>query len=88
MKKAEGTETTKPKFDVRLKGVRIAVWQNQSDDGRRFFSATPSRMFRDAGNEAKYTSSGFSAADLVLLKECATRALEFMAAQQDLNEEE
>ena len=84
----ERTERTKPTFESRLNGVRVAVWENETD-GRRWFSAAPSRRFVDASSkEAKYTGTFNGVADLVLLREEINRAIDWMTSREFGNEEE
>jgi hypothetical protein len=85
----EKGEKNKTAFEVRLKGIRLAVWQNESEtDGRHWFTATPSRRYVDsATNEAKYSTS-FSAGDLVLLQEAIRRTLDWMSSQSEPDGEE
>ena len=83
----EKTERNKVAFDVNLKGVRLAVFQNESE-ARRWYSAVPSRRYKDsATGETKYTTS-FSAGDLILLRESITQVLTWMSTHQEMNEEE
>jgi hypothetical protein len=84
----EKEEKRKPDYDVRLKGVRLAVWKNQTD-GRTWFSAAPSRRsVENGGKEAKYYTTFNGVADLVLLREEINQAISWMTAQEDQVEEE
>ncbi len=84
----ERTERTKPAFEARLNGVRLAVWQNETD-GRQWFSAAPSRRFVDSSSkEAKYTGTFNGVADLVLLREAINQAIDWMTSRQLGGEEE
>jgi hypothetical protein len=80
-------EKTKPAFEARLNGIRLAVWENETD-GRRWFSAAPSRRFVSEGNEAKYTATFNGIADLVLLRELINQAIAWMSSRGERSEEE
>ncbi len=55
-------EKRKPDFETRLNGVRLAVWANETD-GRRWYSASPTRRVVEAGSkEAKYFRSASATA--------------------------
>lgn len=84
----ERTERTRPAFESRLNGVRLAVWENETD-GRRWFSAAPSRRFVDGSSkEAKYSGTFNGVADLVLLREAINQAIDWMTSRELGNEEE
>lgn len=81
-------ENDKPAFEAKLRGIRIAVWQNETD-GRRWYSAAPSRRFVDSGTkEAKYTAKFNGVADLVLLREVINQAVAWIGDQQADGDEE
>jgi hypothetical protein len=76
-------EKRKPGFDARFNGVRLAVWANETD-GRRWYSAAPSRrVVEGAGKETKYYSTFNGAADLVLLRAAIDRAIDWINRQED-----
>jgi hypothetical protein len=81
-------EKARPAFETRLNGVRVAVWENETD-GRRWFSAAPSRRFVDSeSKEAKYTATFNGVADLVLLREAVNQAIAWMSSRGEKSEEE
>ncbi|HEY4307989.1 MAG TPA: hypothetical protein VGN12_00930 [Pirellulales bacterium] len=74
----ERTERTKPAYEAKLNGVRLAVWENETD-GRRWHSAAPSRRFVDpSSKEPKYTATFNGVADLCLLREAINQAIDWM----------
>jgi len=73
----------KPDREIRLNGIRLAVWANETD-GRRWFSAAPSRRVAEAGSkEAKYYTTFNGVADLVLLRAAIDQAIDWMNRQRD-----
>jgi hypothetical protein len=84
----ERTERTTPSFVANLNGIRLAVWENETDS-RRWFSAMPSRRFVESGStEAKYTSSFRGIGDLVILRQTIDMAIQWMTNREHGNEEE
>ena len=78
----ERTERAKPTFEARLNGVRLAVWENETD-GRRWFSAAPSRRYVDSDSkEPKFTATFNGVADLVLLRETINQAIDWMTRRE------
>lgn len=76
-------EKRKPDFDARLNGVRLAVWANETD-GRRWYSAAPSRRVGEAGSkEAKYYATFNGVADLVLLRAVIDQAIDWIGRQHE-----
>lgn len=81
-------EKTKPSYDARLNGIRVAVWENETD-GRRWFSAAPSRRFLEAGSkEPRYAATFNGVPDLVLLREAINRAIEWMTGRESEGDED
>ncbi len=79
----EKEDKRKPVFDRRHKGVRLAVWKNQTD-GRDWFSAAPSRRaIENGGKEAKYYTTFNSVADLVLLRQLIDEAIDWINQQME-----
>ena len=70
----------KPCFEARIGTIRLALWDNQTADGRHWYSAAPTRRyFPDANSkEAKYASTFNGVADLVLLREAINQAIDFL----------
>lgn len=85
----ERPERTTPVFQAKLKGIRLAVFENITSDGRRWYSCSPSRQFQDLGTkEAKYATTFNGAADLVLLRELITAALSWLSARNEQGDED
>jgi hypothetical protein len=77
-----------PSFDNRLSSVRLPVWENETE-GRRWYTAAPSKRFVDATTqEVKYTSKFSGVADLVLLRELINRAIAWIESRGERSEEE
>jgi hypothetical protein len=83
-------EKTRPAFEASLKGIRVAVFDNETTDGtRRWYSCAPSRRFVEAGSqEAKYTATFNGIADLVLLRELINQAIAWMSTREECSEVE
>ena len=78
----------RPVFEARLKGIRLALFENETD-GRRWYSASPSRRWVDAATkEPSYATTFNGAADLILLRELIDRAVDWMSRQSEQAEEE
>lgn len=73
-----------PVDEVRLGGVKAAIWLNESDDGRTYHTTTFSRIYRNDEGEWRSTAS-FRAGDLLLLAKVAdrthSRILEYRASR-------
>jgi hypothetical protein len=84
----ERTERTKPAFEARLNGVRLAVWENEKD-GRRWYSAAPSRRYTTTeSSEPKFTATFNGIADLVLLRETINQAIDWLTRREQTEDEE
>ncbi len=83
-------ENTKPAFESKLGSIRLAVWENATTEGRRWYSAAPTRRyFPDAqSKEAKYASTFNGIADLVLLREAINQAIAWMSSREQHGQEE
>lgn len=76
-----------PSYDTKLNGIRVAVWENETD-GRRWFSAAPTRRYTDSGTkEPKYAATFNGVADLVLLREAINRAIAWITTRELDSEE-
>jgi hypothetical protein len=84
----EKTERTKPAFQARLNGVQLSVFENEKD-GRRWYSAAPSRRYTTSeNNEPKFTANFNGVADLVLLRETINQAIDWLnRREQEVHEE-
>jgi len=57
VEKKEGTVVEKgPVKKVRIGGIEVAVWENSSKEGKKFFTTTLDRSYK-AGTEWKKTNS-------------------------------
>jgi hypothetical protein len=73
------SEATRPVHEVRLGRIKIAIWENDTENGARF-KAKPSRLYKD-GDQWKDTQS-FDRDDLLLLAKVADLAHTWMFEQQ------
>lgn len=63
----------KPVHEVKLGGVRAAVWANQNGDGPAWFNVTITRLYKDAQGNWK-DSASFGRDDLLLVAKVADMA--------------
>jgi hypothetical protein len=56
---------SKPAHRIRLGGLKVTIWRNQSDKGNTWYSATPSRSYKDG--EAWKESDSFGFDDLLAM---------------------
>ncbi len=82
MKDKNDKRGTRPVYAKKIGAVKMAVWENQSDEGRVFFNVTIGRVFRD-GEEWKETNSMNGLADLAALKEGLIYVGEFISRRED-----
>lgn len=76
-------EKRNPDFETRLNGIRWAVWVNETE-GRRWYSAAPSRRVIEAGSkDAKYYTTFNGVADLVLLRAGIDQAIDWIQRRDD-----
>lgn len=84
----ESTERTTPSYVATLNGIRLSVWENETD-GRRWFSSGASRRYVENGSTtAKYTSTFRGIGDLVILRQTIEMAIQWMTDRQQEGEEE
>jgi hypothetical protein len=69
---AEKTETHRPIEEIRLGGVKAAIWKNQSEKAGTWFSVTLSRTYKQ-GDSWKQSDS-FGPSELPLVINVAERA--------------
>ncbi len=81
----KSTETNKPAFEARLNQIRVSVWENNGDNGSRWFNTTISRLYKD-GDDWK-DSSSFGRDELLLaakvLDQCHSWIFEQAATNDD-----
>ncbi len=71
--------TTKPVHQIRLGTVKAAVWANPTDDGRKRYSVTVQRIYRD-NDEWKRTTT-FGRNDLLVLAKVLDMAHSWICQQ-------
>ncbi len=74
------SEAARPVHEVRLGRIKIAIWENDTQNGARY-RAKPSRLYKDDGDQWKDTQS-FDRDDLLLLAKVADLAHTWMFEQQ------
>jgi hypothetical protein len=77
----QGNEKSRPVFERRLGSIRVAVWQNAAPDGGVWWNISIVRRYRD-GEEWKEAQTFNGLADLALVREAATLAGSWIAAQE------
>lgn len=77
----KSTETNKPAFEARLNQIRVSVWENNGDNGSRWFNTTITRRYKD-GDEFKEATSFGGLGDLSLVIEAARLARNFIAGEE------
>ncbi len=83
------TESNKPAQVLRLRGVKVAVFENRSADGSTFFKTAVQRIYRE-GEEWKTTTS-LNRDDLPVARHLLQKAWEWILereAQQTKEERE
>lgn len=74
-------DRSKPAFDRRLGAVRIAIWENDSDDGTPWWNVSLVRRYKD-GDDWKETGTFNGLADLALVKEAVNLAAAWITARE------
>jgi hypothetical protein len=72
--------TKKPVHEVKLSGIRAAIWANETENGVRH-NVTFSRLYKD-GEQWK-DSTSFRRDDLVIVAKVADLAFSWIWAEQD-----
>ena len=70
------TSNTQPVHEVRIRGVKAAIWRNETDNGPRY-NVTFKRIYKDSEGNWKSTSS-FGRDDLLLVAKVADKAHTFI----------
>jgi len=71
---------TKPVKSVKVGAIEVAVWENSSKEGRKFFSTTLDKNYKDGEAWKKTTSLG--ADDLPKAILALQQAYEFVAIKE------
>lgn len=76
------SDGNRPCYSVRLKHIRGAVWANVTDRGT-MLTAQVTRLYKRDGDDTWYTSTSFSAEDLLLVAEvCRLCSVEMFMLRQ------
>jgi hypothetical protein len=70
-------EKTQPAYETRLNHIRLTVWENTTNDGKRWFNSSVTRRYQE-GNDWKDSTTFNGLADLVLVAEAIRLAQEFI----------
>jgi hypothetical protein len=78
----------RPVHQGRLNGIRLAIFENTNTEGHRWYSCSPSRQYLESGSkEAKYTATFNGVADLVLLRQLISNAIDWLNQRESESEE-
>lgn len=69
--------TSGPAFEARLNHIRVSVWENTTNDGKKWFNTCATRRYQD-GSEWKEATTFNGLADLALLAEAVRMAQDFI----------
>jgi hypothetical protein len=75
------TENVKPVKSVKVGAVEAAVWENASKEGRKFFTTTLDKNYKDG--EAWKKTTSFGADDLPKAILALQQAYEFVAIKEN-----
>ena len=75
-----GKPGNKPVHEIRVGGIHVSIWQNDTATGRRF-NTTFERVYRDG--ETWKTSSSFGRDDLMNLSFACAEALRWIIQQRE-----
>ena len=81
MAKNDPKEKTKPVFSKRYGKVGVAVWENTSREGVKFYRTSFQNQYRDE-EKAEWRESAYSAFDLFDLSRCIADAQAFIRMQE------
>ncbi|MEN1704598.1 MAG: hypothetical protein AAGJ54_03660 [Planctomycetota bacterium] len=81
------TKAAKPIDEVRLKGVRAAIWRNVTADGRTVYNATIERLYKNDQGDWK-SSTSFGMNDFLLAAKVFDRVHTKIAAMEDRDRQE
>lgn len=74
-------ERSKPVHEVRLNHIRGTVWENVSNDGKRWFNTSIARRYQD-GDEWKDATTFNGLADLALVAEAVRDCQDYIRWQE------
>lgn len=67
-------EKSRPAYERRLAGVRLAIWENVTEAGKVWFNVSLTRRFKDSSDEWRDASTFNGLQDLLLVQELVTAA--------------
>lgn len=78
-------DKTRPIFERRLNGIRVAVWENvNGNDGKPWWNISLTRRFKDANEEWRDASTFNGLADLAVAKAAICLAQAFVEQRQEI----
>jgi hypothetical protein len=78
---AKREERKPPAHSIRIGRIRASLWENETDDGDKWFAATLTRSYKD-GKGQWQTASSFGRDDLLTLALILEQAYLWIARQQ------
>ena len=74
-------EKNKPSYEKRLGNVRVAIWENTTEEGKNWHNVAITRRYKQNGDwKEAATFSGLG--DLALVGECVDVAKSWIAARE------
>jgi hypothetical protein len=81
MKKKDPSEKAKPVFSKRCGKVSVAVWENETREGAKFFRTSFRCQYRES-ESGEWRDAAYSAFDLLDLTRCIADAQAFIRMQE------
>ena len=76
-----------PVYKQKSHGIEVAVWARTTEDGKKFYSVSASRSYRDSEGNWK-TSNSFNLEDRDILMDYLDRAFKDAQARLDADREQ
>ncbi len=75
-------ETSRPNYERRISGVRLAIWENCSDAGKVWWNVSLNRRWVDSTGEWRDASTFSGLQDLLLVQELVTAAKAWISERE------
>lgn len=75
-------EKSRPSYDRRLAGVRLAIWENVTEAGKVWFNVSLTRRFKDGNDEWRDASTFSGLQDLLLVQELVAAAKAWISERE------
>ena len=77
-------KNNKPVFEKRLGHIRVAIWENTTEEGRRWHTVAITRRYRHESDKTWRNATTFTGlADLALVGECVALAKGWIARREE-----